>query len=73
VPEFGGENPRKSLAEFMTEWRQRREAHEETGERLLAERNDAIRAAYAAGVTQTEIAEVVGLRQQYVSRILRAP
>jgi DNA-directed RNA polymerase specialized sigma subunit len=39
----------------------------------MTERNEAIQAAYDAGATQPEIAEVVGISQQLVSRILRPP
>ena len=65
-------DPRARLEAFAADWQQRRGAHEAAGERLSAERDAAIREAYAAGVTQPEIAVILGLSQQLVSRILRA-
>jgi hypothetical protein len=70
VPERG--DPRERLAAFMADWRERRAAHETAGEALVGERDDAVREAYAAGVTQPEIAEILGVSQQLISRIVRA-
>jgi hypothetical protein len=66
------DDPRERLAAFDADWRRRRAEHEAAGEQLMAERDSAIREAYAAGVTQPEIAAILGLSQQLVSRIVRA-
>jgi DNA-directed RNA polymerase specialized sigma subunit len=59
------------LAAFAQEWRRRSEAHDAAGEQLREERNWAIREAHAQGVTQKKIAAILGVSQQFVSRLLR--
>ena len=67
----GGNEPREQLVAFMADWQPRRDAHEKADRELLAERDGAMRDAYEAGVIQTDIAKVVGLTQQSVSRIVK--
>jgi hypothetical protein len=62
---------REDLAAFMEDWRRRRAEHESAGDRLMTERDAAIREAYASGVIQADIAEILGISQQLVSRIVR--
>lgn len=51
----------------------RRESElEEAGEELRADRDEAIRAAYKAGLPMAAIAEVLGMSHQRVSQIVRS-
>jgi DNA-directed RNA polymerase specialized sigma subunit len=45
---------------------------EEAGEELRADRDEAIRAAYKAGLPMVAIAEVLGMSHQRVSQIVRS-
>jgi DNA-directed RNA polymerase specialized sigma subunit len=66
-----GEDPRERLRSFAEDWQRRQAAHEASADRLRAERVQAVMDAHGHGVTQQEIAAILGVSQQFVSRILR--
>ena len=45
---------------------------EEAGEELRDERDEAIRAAYKAGMPMAAIAEVLGMSHQRISQVVRS-
>lgn len=74
VPRPPKERPpeaRRRLERFARDHERRERKHEEAGERLRAQRDEAIRRAYREGLPLVDIAAVLGLSHQHVSRITR--
>jgi hypothetical protein len=74
VPRPRQERPREAqrrLDRFVQTYERRQEQHTEAGERLRVERDEAIRQAYREGLPLMDIARIVGLSHQHVSRIVR--
>jgi hypothetical protein len=60
---------RARLERFARDYECRKQEHAEAGERLRAERDDAIRRAYRDGLPVRDIAAVLKLSHPHVSRI----
>jgi DNA-directed RNA polymerase specialized sigma subunit len=61
-----------ALKAFAIDLRRREEDLARANEQLRADRDEAIRKAYAGGMTMTEIAAVLALSHQRVSQIVRS-
>lgn len=71
-PERQAPEARDRLAAIAKEHARRESELEEAGEELRAERDEAIRAAYKAGLPMVAIAEVLGMSHQRISQIVRS-
>ena len=60
------------LAAFAKDYAEREAAWEADGERLRAERDRAIRAAYRKGLPMAAIARVLAISHQRVSQVVRS-
>ena len=57
---------------FAEGYSKREEAHDQAGEDLRKERDEAIRAAYNDGLPMTAIAQIMDMSHQRVSQIVRS-
>jgi DNA-binding NarL/FixJ family response regulator len=74
VPRPRQERPpevRRRLQRFARDYERRQERHAEAGEQLRAERDEAIQQAHRDGLPTRDIAVILGLSHQHVSRIVR--
>ena len=69
----GPPEARAKLEEFTRDYERRQREHGKAAERLRAERDEAIRQAHKEGMPLRDIAAVVRLSHQHVSRIARGP
>jgi DNA-directed RNA polymerase specialized sigma subunit len=60
------------LAAFAQDYASREGSLERSAEELRAERDQAIQAAYKAGLPMADIARVLGMSHQRVSQIVRS-
>ena len=63
---------KRRLEKFARSYRPRAERVEAELDRLRAERDEQIRAAYRDGLPMIEIAEILGVSRQTVSHVLSA-
>lgn len=63
---------RNRLASFASDYVRRQAEINDATERLRQDRDEAVRAAYKAGLPMATIAEVLGLSHQRVSQIVRS-
>jgi DNA-directed RNA polymerase specialized sigma subunit len=61
----------RRLEDFARDYARREEELKRAREELRRERDEAIRQAYRDGLPLQDVAAVVGLSHQYVSRIVR--
>jgi DNA-directed RNA polymerase specialized sigma subunit len=61
-----------AVMRFARDHERRERDHAEAGERLRAQRDEAIRQAYRDGLPLVDIAAILGLSHQHVSRIVRS-
>ena len=71
-PKRQAPDARAKLAAFARDYAKHEAALERSGERLRAERDKAIRAAYQGGLPMSAIAQVMELSHQRVSQIVRS-
>jgi DNA-directed RNA polymerase specialized sigma24 family protein len=62
---------RRRLERFARDYERREREHDRAGERLRAERDEAIRQAHRDGLPTRDIAAIMHLSHQHVSRIVR--
>ncbi len=62
---------KRRLEDFAADYRPQVEQMEAELDRLRAQRDDQIRAAYRDGLPMVEIAEILGVARQTVSHVLR--